>query len=263
MRERIWSSKTKSYIRPLPQRLGVSPRGCSRRLERVSTDFGCEHSFAKATESVQEHYGFEIGAPAIRSATLKNAQRARESLQKQYNEPFRILPEEGVEQLITQTDGTMICTVSPGPRKGKRPREWKEMRLVAAQAKDSSTTSYAATIYTVEQTSRRWGHCTRDAGWGLNSQIHALGDGAQWIRIQSHEIFGQQGTFLLTFIMSVSISVRPQKLAVPPSPIHGAGLSRNAFDEVHWTKFSRNYCLISNQKEHPKKRPLFATATDT
>ena len=39
----------------------------------------------------------------------------------------------------------------------------------------------------------------RRAGWGLNSQIHALGDGAEWIRLQSREVFGLQGTFLCDF----------------------------------------------------------------
>jgi hypothetical protein len=73
------------------------------------------------------------------------------------------------------------------------------MRLVAAQAKESTTTIYAATFGSVEETGQRWGHCARQAGWGLNSQIHAVGDGADWIRRQSREVFGQQGTFLCDF----------------------------------------------------------------
>ena len=32
-RDRIWRSQHKSYLRPLPGRLGVTPRGRSRRLE--------------------------------------------------------------------------------------------------------------------------------------------------------------------------------------------------------------------------------------
>src|SRR5436190_1320938 len=32
------------------------------RLERVLTDFGCEHSFLHAAARVREHYGFEIRA---------------------------------------------------------------------------------------------------------------------------------------------------------------------------------------------------------
>jgi len=53
-------------------------------------------------------------------------------LEKGYAQSFRVLPNVGAEQVIAQTDGTMICTVEPGKRKGKRPRDWKEMRLVAA-----------------------------------------------------------------------------------------------------------------------------------
>jgi len=197
--DRIWRSQTKNYLRPLPEQLGVRPRGRSRRLDRVLTDFGSEQSFARAAGSVVEHYGFEIGVSAVRTATLLHAQRAREKLEAQYQQSFRILPALGAEQVIAQADGTMICTVQSGPRKGKRPREWKEMRLVAAQAKDSTTTVYGVTFGSVAETGRRWGHCTRQAGWGMNSQIHAVGDGAEWIRLQSQEVFGVQANFLCDF----------------------------------------------------------------
>ena len=196
VQERIWSSQTKSYLRPLPKRLGITPRGRSRRLERVLTDFGCEHSFARAAQSVLEHYGFEIGATAVRTATLTHARRANEKLEKEYELPFRVLPAIGAQHVIAEADGTLIRTVAPGPRKSKRPREWKEMRLVAAQAKDSVTTVYAATFGSVTEAGRRWGHCTREAGWGLNSAIHAVGDGAGWIWLQSREVFREQGSFL-------------------------------------------------------------------
>ena len=93
----------------------------------------------------------------------------------------------------------MICTVAPGKRKGKRPRDWKEIRLTAAQAQGKEETFYAATFGSVEEVGRRWGHCTRSAGWGLNSQIHALGDGAGWIRLQTKEVFGSQGKFTCDF----------------------------------------------------------------
>ena len=199
MRERLWRDSTRSYLRPLPQRLGVSARGHSRRLERVLTDFGCEQAFGRAAQSVREHYGFEIGASAVRASTLKHSQRARQKLEGQYKQPFRVLPATGEKHVITQADGTMICTVAPGPRTGKRPRDWQEMRLVAAQAKDSTTTVYGVTFGSVQEAGQRWGHCTRQAGWGLNSQIQAMGDGAEWIRLQSQEVFGTQATFLCDF----------------------------------------------------------------
>lgn len=199
VQDRVWRTANLSYLRPLPERVGIRSRGRSRRLDRVLTDFGCEHSFARAAASVREHYGFEPGVSAVRTATLEHAQRARTQLEAQYEEPFRLLPVMGAEHVIAQADGTMICTVQPGPAKGKRPREWKEMRLVAAQAKDCTTTLYGATFGSVSETGRRWGHCARQAGWGLNSQIHTGGDGAEWVRLQSQEVFGEQGHFLCDF----------------------------------------------------------------
>ena len=100
MRERIWRHSTRSYVRPLPQRLGVRPRGRSSRLERVLTDFGCEHAFGRAAQSVQEHYGFEIGASAVRVTTLKHSRRALQQLQVHYEQPFRVLPARGEQHVI-------------------------------------------------------------------------------------------------------------------------------------------------------------------
>jgi hypothetical protein len=114
--ERVWRTGEKSYLRLLPTGIGVSPRGRSVRLERVLTDFGCEHSFGCAAGRVLEHYGFEISSSAVRGATLTHAQRAAKKLEQQYQEPFRILPSMGAEHVVAEADGTMICTVAPGKR---------------------------------------------------------------------------------------------------------------------------------------------------
>jgi hypothetical protein len=203
----------------------------------VLTDFGCEQSFIQAAQSVREHYGFEIGASMVRTATLKHAQRAQEKLCQEYEQSFRILPAVGAEYVIAQTDGTMICTVEPGPRKGKRPREWKEMRLVATQALHSATTVYAATFGSVAEVGQRWGHCARQAGWGLNSQIHAVGDGAEWIRLQSQEVFGGQGTFLCDFyhVSEYLGAAAPTCASSRPEPwrrTQQKRLKRGAFQQV-------------------------------
>jgi hypothetical protein len=81
--ERVWRTRTKSYLRLLPEGIGVGPRGRSVRLERALTDFGCEHSFGQAAARVMEHYGFEIGFRAVREATLTHAQRAAQQLAEQ------------------------------------------------------------------------------------------------------------------------------------------------------------------------------------
>ena len=197
--EQVWSTDQRAYVRLLGAVIGVSPRGRSARLERALTDFGCEHSFQHAASRVLEHYGFEIGFSAVRDTTLEQAQRARQILEQEYEQPFRLLPAHGAAQVVAETDGSLLCTVEPGKRKGKRPRDWKEIRLCAAQAQGKADTIYAATFADVDEVGRRWGHCARSAGWGLNSQVHALGDGADWIRRQTQEVFGLQGTFLCDF----------------------------------------------------------------
>jgi hypothetical protein len=213
--ERVWRTEQKKYLRLLPEAIGVSPRGRSKRLERVLTDFGCEHSFQHAAARVLEHYGFEINASAVRDATLQNAGRAGQILEKEYQEPFRVLPAVGAQQVIAQADGSMACTVAPGPRKGKRPRDWKEIRLTAAQGLGNTETFYAATFGEVDEVGRRWGHCARRAGWGLNSHVHALGDGAEWIRLQTREVFGTQGTFLCDYFHVRNIWETLPRLAEP------------------------------------------------
>ena len=197
--ERVWRTEQKKYVRLLPEAIGVTPRGRSKRLERVLADFGCEHSFQHAAGRVLEHYGFEINASAVRNATLQNAGRAEQLLAEEYQQPFRVLPAVGAPYVVAEADGSMICTVAPGPRKGKKPRDWKEIRLTAAQGLGRTDTFYAATFGEVDEVGRRWGHCARRAGWGLNSDVHALGDGAEWIRLQTREIFGKQGTFLCDY----------------------------------------------------------------
>lgn len=199
MAERVWRTQQKNYVRLLPEAIGVTPRGRSQRLERVLTDFGSEHSFQHAAARVLEHYGFEMNVSAVRNATLHHAGRAEQILRTEYQEPFRVLPAVGQSYVIAEADGSMLCTVDPGPRTGKKPREWKEIRLAAARGLDKTDTCYAATFGEVDEVGRRWGHCAHRAGWGLNSQVHALGDGAEWIRLQTREVFGQQATFLCDY----------------------------------------------------------------
>jgi len=178
----------------------VRARGKSQRLQRVLTDFGAEHSFAAGCARLQEHYGFSLNASAVRTVTLRHAARAAQTLEVGYQESFRILPATGAGVLVAEADGTMICTVEAGGgRTGARPRQWKEMRLLAAQAQGSAQTSYAATFGNVAEAGRRWGHCTREAGWTLQSRIHVVADGAEWITLQSHEVFGTQASVLTDF----------------------------------------------------------------
>ena len=158
------------------------------------SDFWAEHSFGKSCQRIKEHYGFAInatGSPvhlpplvpsassAVREVTLRHAARAAGQLAEHYAQSFRVLPRKGPAQVVAEIDGSMICTVEAGrARTQARPREWKEMRLSAAQAQGSVETCCAAGFNPVEEAGRRWGHCARDAGWALESRIHVVADGA-------------------------------------------------------------------------------------
>ena len=201
--------------------IGVKPRGRSKRFNRVLTDFGCEHSFAQAAARVREHYGFEVNVSAVRQATVQAAKRASQQMEQEYAEPFRVLPARGVACVVAEADGSMLCTVPAGlARKAKRPREWKEVRLTAAQSLGSAETFYAATFGAVDQAGRRWGHCSRRAGWGLNTRIHALGDGAEWIRLQTREVFGEQARFLCDYYHVSQYLAKAAEPCRPQAPAH-------------------------------------------
>jgi uncharacterized protein UPF0236 len=175
----------------------VSPRGCSRRLQRALTDFGADHAFAAAAAKVQEHYGVSVAAARVRTVTLHHAR----VLAAQAPAPVRTLPAHGPAQLVAEADGTMVPLVDtsaapPGAdRRKHRQIRYQEARLVAAQAQGTVTAHYGATLHDVAETGLRWAQCAAAAGWGLDSQIHALGDGAPWIAEQARTQFGAQGRY--------------------------------------------------------------------
>ena len=154
----------------------------------------------------------------MRETTLRHAQRAKAQMESDYQKSFRSLPACGAEHVVAEADGTMICTIQSAPRKKKHPREWKEMRLVAAQAQGRVESVYGATFGSVETVGRRWGHCAREAGWGLQSQIHVVADGAEWIPIQSRETFGEQESFLLDFFHASEYLAASAESCRPKAP---------------------------------------------
>ena len=163
------------------------------------SDFAAEHSYRKAADRIREHYDLELNPSAIRTVTMEVAEACSDILEKEYSQAFRALDAKGKNVIIAQADGSLVSTVKAGKRRAKKPREWREIRLTSAVADQSIETVYAATMGSVESVGQRWGHCARQAGRGLNTRVHVLGDGAEWIRRQCHEIFGDQGQFLCDF----------------------------------------------------------------
>ncbi len=84
-------------------------------------------------------------------------------------------------------------------RKGKHLR-WKEAKIALAHPLGSKDLAYGGTL---EGDAERAGHilfdCARRAGFGGDSRLHAVGDGASWIADQVEKQFGQNGHYLLDF----------------------------------------------------------------
>ena len=198
MTEQLWRSGTHT-LRPFCVATQIKPRGCSRRLQRALTDFGADHAFGAAVKKVQEHYGVSVPAERVRTVTLHHAH----VLAAQVPPPVRTLPAHGAAFIVAEADGTMLPIVdtSAAPsgtdRRKFRKVHYQEARLAAACAQGSATTHYAATLHDVTDTGLRLAQCVRTAGWGLNSQIHGIGDGAPWIAAQVRVQFGAQGRYTL------------------------------------------------------------------
>ncbi len=120
----------------------------------------------------------------------------------------------GVEWGIAETDGSMIPlveTAAPaqgepgGDRRKTRQGRWKEARLSLAHAQGVGTPTFAATLGEPDAVGEQLLDCAIRAGLGKTSRVHSVGDGAPWIADQVQRVFGQQGTDLVDFTISVTI----------------------------------------------------------
>ena len=188
-------------MRPFVLGANVSHRGCSRPLQRAIVDFAADTPFAQVRLKLLEHYGFEIGESTIQRTALGHAQAIFESGRGEVDFP----KEPGRhKQIVAQIDGGMIPVMTPDAgqkdkRKGKT-LSWREAKISLAHAKGSRTPVYGGGIEGgVEAAGQRLFACAVRAGFGTDSRVHAVGDGAPWILRQIEERFGEQGSYLIDF----------------------------------------------------------------
>jgi hypothetical protein len=150
---------------------------------------------------LREHYGFEIGESTIQRIALGHALAIFET--DRTSPEFPKAPGRH-KQIVAQIDGGMVPVVQPDVnqkdrRKGKK-LFWKEAKISLAHAKGSRTPVYGGGIEGgVEEAGRRLFACAVRAGFGTDSRVHAVGDGAPWIVGQIEDLFGEQGSYLIDF----------------------------------------------------------------
>ena len=202
MQEPQYRRQTKR-IRPFARSAGVSHRGCSRPLQRAVTDFGADVAFAQVMDKLVEHYGIVLGESTIRHITEGHAQKifASASATAAPGWPTQAGPSAVV---IVEMDGGMVPIVEPDrtrpdQRKGKT-LQWQEAKICLAHAQGSQQVVYGGTVQgDVDTAGQQLFACATQAGFGRNTTIHAVGDGAPWIADQVDERFGAQGSYLLDF----------------------------------------------------------------
>ena len=168
-------------------------------LQRVVTDFAADLPYAKAVAKVKEHYGISLSASSIRQTTMTHAQAL-------YDNAFTNLPNhcQNIETIIAEMDGCMVPVVevneeSNDKRKGKT-LLWKELKLCLAHSVGSNDPFFGGTFSGgVDKAGDQLHHSAKLAGFGENTQLHAVGDGAKWIANQVEEQFGSNGSYLIDF----------------------------------------------------------------
>ena len=143
-------------------------------------DFATDARFAHFQLKMREHYGFEIGESTIQRIALGDAHAIFEADRDEVR-----FPEEGGrhKQIVAQIDGGMTPVMMPDAgqkdkRKGKT-LSWQEAKISLAHAKGSRTPVYVGGIEGgLEDAGRRLFACAVRAGFGADSHVHAVGDGA-------------------------------------------------------------------------------------
>ena len=178
----------------------MSCRGHSLPLQRRLTDFGAEKSFAKAAKQALEHYGIEVSENAVRNITEAHGEALQGCIEFQQGEANS----KPREQLIAETDGTMIPIVTTDPaqetdQRKTRKVKWKEARLGLIYEQGTTEPIFGVTTGSPEEAGEQLANCASRVGLGDNTKIHGVGDGATWIADQIEILFGSQGSYLIDF----------------------------------------------------------------
>ena len=188
-------------VRPFSNNANVDCRSYSVLLQRRITDFGSDCSFGKAVKKMNEHYGLILPESSIRAITQAHG----ENLIAISMNPEQAEPQKSVEQIIVQTDGCMLPRVEFDPEKNEgdlrkaRLLNWKEVRLSLAYEPGMVEPVFEATSGNPEKVGTQLMTCAQNIGYGEQTNVHGVGDGATWIASQVDQVFGANGSYLIDF----------------------------------------------------------------
>ncbi len=194
----------KEFDRPFKRLSGIECRSKSRALQRVLTDFGAEKSFGQASEQLWEHYGLRVQRDGVRRVVEGQAQRAERVIARRHQEAIkgyenRRTQWSGEEVLIAESDGSFARTrklelsggktQKRGLEKKTRQTQWKEVRLSVVERPEREERLYGALMGKPHQVGEQLFALALLMGWGEQTHVHAVSDGAPWIAQQIAEVF--------------------------------------------------------------------------
>ena len=208
-----------SQMRPFLQVAQVRARSCSLPLQRALTDFGADHAFGQVPKKLQEHYGITIGASTVRKITQGHGTRMREQ-----HEPVTWpVNTPGCPQQSGELGGSMVPIVTSDDcaedKRKHKTLHWQEARLALVHAQGSVTPKFAATFGgSVEASGQALRACAVAAGFGANTQLHGVGDGAGWIAEQFATTFGPRASYLVDFYHVCDYLAAAAPVCAPTAP---------------------------------------------
>ena len=206
-------------FRPFSASAGVGSRRCSMPLQRVMTDFGADHAFGKVPKKLQEHYGIEMPVSTVVKVTEHHGQQ----MQMQREKLVLPITTLGCLQQIVETDGCMLPIVTArtdeGDKRKNKKLHWVETRLAMAHVQGSVTPKFDATFGgSVDDAGFALLNCAVAAGFGTQTQVHGVGDGAPWIACQTKAKFGEQASYLVDFFHVCEYLAAASKTCDPGNP---------------------------------------------
>jgi len=219
-------------------------------------DFGADNPFVQASKKLKEHYGIEVPVSAIRDATEEHGAVAWER-EKQGSD---LSDRPGVAVLIAETDGSMVPVVEtaeaakngeePMDRRKTRRLDWREVRLCLVHQPGSVTPIFGATTGSVDQAGERLWECAIEAGAGIQTKFHCLGDGASWITNQVDLRFGTQAQYLVDF------SHLCEYLSAAADVVAGPDKSAWMEEKENWLKDNRWPEVLETLRPHLESETL-------
>ena len=108
---------------------------------------------------------------------------------------------QGEPWLIVETDGSMVRTGRLFPKlegelpakrqlsKRRRETEWREVRLTTVQRVGVEERVYGAVLGSPQKVGEQMFALALLSGWGDDTKVHGVGDGAPWISQQMKDVF--------------------------------------------------------------------------